>query len=127
MTEWVHQIQVRYGECDMQGVVFNANYLAYVDHALDLWFRDELGTNYQDRFDFMVKKVTLDWDSPARAHETLQVRPEITRWGRTSFDLTAWLSVGDRKVARADLVYVSITPGTHRPAEIPAEVRTALS
>ncbi len=29
----------------MQGVVFNANYMAYVDDAVDTWVRDELGTS----------------------------------------------------------------------------------
>ncbi len=27
------QVRVRFGECDMQGVVFNAHYLAYIDDA----------------------------------------------------------------------------------------------
>ena len=41
-----HSIRVRYGECDMQGVVFNAHYLAYVDDALEhrrLWLHGEIG------------------------------------------------------------------------------------
>jgi acyl-CoA thioesterase FadM len=29
-----HRLRVRYHECDPQGVVFNANYLAYFDIAL---------------------------------------------------------------------------------------------
>ena len=31
---FVHRLRVRYGECDAQGVVFNANYLMYFDVAL---------------------------------------------------------------------------------------------
>jgi len=41
---FVHELRVRYGECDPQGIVFNANYLLYfdVDHlvpdqAFRLW------------------------------------------------------------------------------------------
>ena len=35
---FVHEIRVRYGECDPQGIVFNANYLAYFDVAFtELW------------------------------------------------------------------------------------------
>ena len=40
---YVHRVRVRYGECDMQRVVFNANYLAYIDDATDTWFRETLG------------------------------------------------------------------------------------
>ena len=29
-----HRIRVRYSECDLQGVVFNANYLTYLDEAM---------------------------------------------------------------------------------------------
>jgi len=31
--QFVHELRVRYGECDPQGIVFNANYLAYIDPA----------------------------------------------------------------------------------------------
>ena len=35
---FVHRIRVRYGECDPQGIVFNANWLAYFDVVLtELW------------------------------------------------------------------------------------------
>ena len=33
-----HRLRVRYGECDAQGVVFNAPYLAWFDVAMtELW------------------------------------------------------------------------------------------
>ena len=34
-----HSIDVRWGEVDMQGVVFNAHYLAYIDDTLERWLR----------------------------------------------------------------------------------------
>jgi len=34
----VHRLRVRYSECDAQGVLFNAHYLAYIDHTItELW------------------------------------------------------------------------------------------
>ena len=38
-----HRLRVRYHECDPQGVVFNANYLAYFDIALTELWRDAVG------------------------------------------------------------------------------------
>src|ERR671910_1039928 len=32
-----HTLRIRYGECDMQGIVFNAHYLAYCDDAFGAW------------------------------------------------------------------------------------------
>src|SRR6266850_2032541 len=35
---FVHELRVRYGECDPQGIVFNANYLLYFDVVFtELW------------------------------------------------------------------------------------------
>ena len=33
-----HTVRVRYGECDLQGIVFNAHYLSYFDISItELW------------------------------------------------------------------------------------------
>lgn len=125
---FVHELRVRYGECDMQGVVFNANYLAYIDDALDLWFAAELGSSgFGDGFDCMVKKATLEWSSPARRGEVLRLAPRVTRWGTTSFDVEVDGSVGERPVVAATIVYVSVVPGGTEPCPVPDPVRAALS
>src|SRR5690606_13642628 len=53
---FVHRVRVRYGEVDMQQVVFNAHYLAYCDDPADLWFQ-AMGLDFGDGgWDVMVKK-----------------------------------------------------------------------
>ena len=39
-----HELRVRYGECDAQGIVFNANFLAYVDVVLTEIWRQSMGS-----------------------------------------------------------------------------------
>src|ERR1044072_7929986 len=40
-----HDLRVRYGECDPQGIVFNPNYLAYFDHTVtELWRASSIGS-----------------------------------------------------------------------------------
>src|ERR1700761_2088408 len=39
-----HELRIRYGECDAQGIVFNANFLAYVDVALTEIWRATMGS-----------------------------------------------------------------------------------
>ena len=117
------QIRVRYNECDVQGVVFNANYLVYVDETLDRWITDTLG---EDAIDVVVKKATVEWQSPARRGEVLDLVPAVTRWGTTSFDVTVAGSVDGRPVFTATLVYVHVVPGTRTPAPVPPAVRAAL-
>jgi len=117
------QIRVRYNECDVQGIVFNANYLVYVDETVDRWITDTIG---EDAIDMVVKRATVEWQSPARRGELLELVPAVTRWGATSFDVTVTGSVGDRPVFVATMLYVNVVPGTKTPARVPPEVRAAL-
>jgi acyl-CoA thioester hydrolase len=128
-TGFAHRVRVRYGDCDMQGVVFNANYFAYLDDAMDMWIQTELGPDYLQKFDYVVKKACLEWESPARAREVVEMRPEVTRWGRTSFNVSVALSVEERPVGVAEFVFISVEPGSHepKPVPIPDKVRDALS
>ena len=40
---YIHELRVRYGECDPQGIVFNANYLLYFDVAFTEMWRAAVG------------------------------------------------------------------------------------
>jgi acyl-CoA thioester hydrolase len=126
------QVRVRYGECDMQGVVFNAHYLAYCDDAVDTWFRQALpGELYAGAdgasFDFMVKTAAVTWYRGLRFGEIADLDCEVSRFGRTSFEVTVEGRVGADPSFTANLTYVSVEPGTHRPCPVPDHVRVALT
>ncbi len=120
-------LRIPYGDCDQQGVVFNAKYLAYVDDAVDVWWIDTLGDDYLDGWEPMVKKATVEWSSPARYRDVLELEPSVERWGRTSFEVRVDGRVGDRHVFTATLVYVAVAPRTHEPMAVPDDVRERLS
>jgi acyl-CoA thioester hydrolase len=122
-----HTVRVRYGECDMQGVVFNAHYLSFIDDAVEEFVRDRVGDYLAAGFDYMLKRITIEWISPARYTEDLSVAVDVARWGRTSFELHVAGAVHDRPVFRAEGVYVSTTPGAAVATPVPAEIRAALS
>jgi acyl-CoA thioester hydrolase len=126
MARFAHTIDVRYGECDQQGIVFNAAYMAYVDDAMDHWMRSLDGLGWVNSWDVMLKKATITWDSPARWTEQLSIDCAISRWGSTSFDVWFHLRVGDRPVADTVITYVSIEQGQSDPIETPQNVREAL-
>ena len=134
---YVHTLRVRYGECDMQRVVFNANYFVYCDDAVDTWTRfalaDELkksGTStdlHAIGFDFMLKTTQLTWHSPVKFGDTLDMKCEVSRWGNSSFDVAINGSVDGNSRFDAVITYVSVDPTSQRPAPIPAFVKDALS
>jgi len=71
---FVHTLRVRYSECDPQGVLFNANYLAYVDHTITELWRAAYG-GYQtmlDRgIDIVVAEANLRFLGAARFDELI--------------------------------------------------------
>jgi acyl-CoA thioester hydrolase len=124
---FTHDIKVRYGEVDLQGVVFNAHYLAYVDDCIDSWFRGLGVLGLDSGWDMMVKKATVEWIDSAGLNDVLTLSPRVSRWGRTSFDVTVDGAVGDRHVFVAEVLYVGVRAGTKDPVPTPPAVRDALS
>ena len=123
---YVHRIRVRYGECDMQRVVFNANYLAYCDDAVEMWLEHQDVHIHQYEWDFMLKKATVEWAGTATVHETLDIAVAATRWGNTSFDVTFEGSVDGRPVFTCVITYVGVQLGTRETMPPPDEVRALL-
>jgi acyl-CoA thioester hydrolase len=123
-----HQIAIRYGEVDHQGVVFNAHYLAYVDDVMDRWMR-QLDADFESLgWDFMVRHAEVDWLGGAGIGDILDFEAQVIRWGNTSFVVRhRGRVVGeDRLVFQADLTYVGVSPAGHEPLAAPAVVRRHL-
>jgi acyl-CoA thioester hydrolase len=84
---FTHQIRVRFAECDPQGVVFNAHYLAYFDIGITELWRAAFGS-YQtmiDRgVDMVVAEAQLSFSQPARFDDQLTLEVGVTKLGNTS-------------------------------------------
>lgn len=128
---FVHTIRVRYGEVDMQGIVFNAHWLAYFDDAITQYFR-HLGydpqTVFTDAggFDMVVVRTEIEWKDGAGFDEDVAIEVRPTRLGRASFDVGFEASVDGRSVCEATITYVSIRPGKRESVPIPDGLRTQL-
>ena len=120
-----HDIRVRYGDCDMQQVVFNAHYLAYCDDAVMCWFVARLGARMHE-FDCMLKTVNITWQRPLRVGETASLDCHVARWGNSSFDINIDGHVAGEPSFRTTITYVSTTPGAPKATPVPDWVKTAL-
>lgn len=133
---YVEQTRVRYHECDMQHVVFNANYWMYADDSVAQWIRAAIAAESgmdpahvdlaQVGFDFMLKSATGTWHAPARYGDTISAECSVTRWGNTSFDVLVSMTVHAQSVFDCTITYVSTTPGAPTPTPVPERVRKAL-
>ena len=80
---FVHQLRVRYHECDAQGIVFNAHHFAYFDVTLTELWREAFGSydawemwvERLGRLGLLVDYTRLWWDiRPHPRLGTLEVR-----------------------------------------------------
>jgi acyl-CoA thioester hydrolase len=84
---FVHKLRVRYGECDPQGIVFNANYLLYFDVAFTELWRAAVGPwqgLVERGVDAVVADASLSFRAPARFDEELELTARIARLGRSA-------------------------------------------
>ncbi|MBI1360214.1 MAG: YbgC/FadM family acyl-CoA thioesterase [Alphaproteobacteria bacterium] len=118
-------IRVRWADIDMQGIVFNPNYLVYADTAMTEYMR-AVGFPYPDALlpfgaDIFAVNSSVDFRVSARFDDLLDVGARIERIGRTSFRFRISVFRGDGMLADMHNTYVCATPGeTRRPLAVPA-------
>ena len=127
LSSYVHSIRVRYGEVDMQRVVFNSHYMAYCDDAVEQWLATRGVNVFEIGWDFMLKKVAIEWQGSATVHEVIDIAVEVARWGNTSFDVRFTGIVGERPVFTNTTTYVGVKLGTTETSPPPDEVKRILS
>jgi acyl-CoA thioester hydrolase len=119
---------VRFVECDQQGIVFNAHYLTWADEAVNTWWAAR-GLPWQalvERgMEYSVRASALDWVSPARYGDTVDVDVEVDRLGRSSLTLVFTVRVGERVCCTVTTTYVATVDG--RPAPWPDDVRARIA
>ncbi len=130
MRAFNHTLRVRYSECDPQGVVFNANYVAYFDVIITELWREALGS-YQDLVDagtdMVVAEVNVRFLGPAAFDDELEFEARLTRLGETAISTRIDASTDGRAVVEGHMRHVFIDPGTKAKRPIPGHVRDALA
>lgn len=132
-----HTLRVRWSEVDMQKIVFNGNYLNYVDVAIAEYWR-AIGLpyphGYVERYasDVYLRKANVDYLGSARYDDLLEVLVRVARLGRTSmtFLFEIWRAgpePSDNPLITAELVYVNADPESMRPSPLPDAVRDLIT
>jgi len=121
-------LRVRFAETDMQGIVFNGNYLTYTDTAVTEYFR-HLNYPYQelvkDGFDFVLAHISCDFRGAAYFDETLEVHTRVAELRTRSFVVEFEIYREGEAIAlfNATSIYVGIDPATKRPTPLPEKFR----
>ena len=125
-----HQIRVRYGECDPQGVVFNANWLAYFDVIITELWRTRIG-DYSDMIetgvDMVVGEAGVRFRGPARFDDVVDFELRVLKLGETSFSSGIDATVDGRTVVEGTMRHVFVETGTNTKRSMPGYIREALA
>jgi acyl-CoA thioester hydrolase len=120
---FTHRLDVRFRDCDAMGHVNNAVYLTYMEQARFKHWR-ALWHYAEDRFPdpgIILARAEVDYSSPARLGEQLDVRLSVASIGRTSFHYEYEIvSVEDgRLIANAKTVQVVYDYTKQTPVPVP--------
>jgi acyl-CoA thioester hydrolase len=126
---FVHGLRVRYGECDAQGVVFNANYFSYFDIAMTELWRAAIGSYdaMVDRgVDMVVAEAHARYLAPARFDDELDIAVTIERLGNTSTTTRHHVRRDGELLVDGSMRHVFVDAESLRKTPIPDWIREPL-
>jgi acyl-CoA thioester hydrolase len=123
-------LKVRYHECDQQGVVFNAHYLAYADMASFECVNTLFGSHgvlREQGVDLVVAESNVRYLAAGRFEDELAVDVFVERVGNTSLVLRYEMGRAGGPVAVVTNRYVWVDTRNLRPTAPPRQVRDAFA
>jgi acyl-CoA thioester hydrolase len=132
MPEFFWTVRVYYEDTDSAGVVYHSNYLKYMERARTEWLR-QAGFSQQSLAEdegivFVVAKMNIEFISPARIDEVLNVFSRITgiEGPRLKFEQSIHNEAG-QPLCRAGADIVCVDSTSFRPRRIPNTIKVKLS
>jgi acyl-CoA thioester hydrolase len=128
-SPFAHPLRVRYGECDPQGIVFNANYLLYFDVVFTELWRAAVGPwqeMVEHGIDAVVADASISFRAPARFDDELELRAQPTRLGTTSITTQIDVVREQAVLVTGTLRHVCVATDTWAKTDLPDWVREGL-
>jgi acyl-CoA thioester hydrolase len=129
-VSFVHELRVRYGECDPQGIVFNANYLLYFDVAFTEYWRERVGP-WDDMaelgVDAVVAEANLRFRAPARFDDILALEVTTEELGTTSTTTRVAVRRDGELLVECRLRHVFVDRQTWTKTQMPEAIRERLA
>ena len=124
-------VRVYYQDTDAGGVVFHAQYLAFMERARTELLnaaRIELARLAEEkRVLFLVYDLKVRYLQPAKLNELLTVSAEVAKMGRASLVFHQRVERGTQLLVEADVTVALVNRDSMRPARMPRELEQALT
>jgi acyl-CoA thioester hydrolase len=125
-------LRVYFEDTDAGGIVYHARFLAFAERARTEALRD-LGAPHQELVDrhgllFIVRRVKVDYLSPARLDDQLVVATRVTELRHVSVTLDQSVGGADGTMrAVLEVLLVCVRMSDNRPARAPKRWHDALT
>ncbi len=131
MPAFRHRLRVRFHECDPQGIVFNANYLAYADIAVTELYREAFGSwtvpMDEHGLDAVVAEANVRFRAPLRFDDEFDLVVTIPRVGETSTTTRVDMDRAGEITAEVELRHVYVDAQTRAKTPMPDAIRSVLA
>ena len=121
---------MRFHECDPQGIVFNANFLAYADIAITELYREAFGSwaeaMEKTGIDMVVAEANVRYLAPLQFDEEVDLVASVTRIGTTAVTTLVAVEREEATVAEVTLRHVVVDAETRAKTPIPDALRAGL-
>ena len=122
-------VRVYYQDTDAGGVVFHAQYLAFMERARTELL-NALGIDLAHLADvqrvlFLVYELKARYHAPARLNDMLSVSAEVVKMGRASLVFRHRVERGGELLVEADVTLALVDRDRMRPARMPEEIEQA--
>ena len=126
---FTHRVRVRYYECDPQGVVWNANFLNYLDIAHTELMREARGPYselIEAGIDVVMAEARLRFLVPAHFDDELDIDLDLPRVGTTGMTVRTIMRRDAAVLIEGEARYVYVESRSGEKTPIPEDVRSAL-
>jgi acyl-CoA thioester hydrolase len=131
VTEFLWPVRVYYEDTDSGGVVYYANYLKFMERARTEFLRAlgfEQDQLIRQGIMFAVHRTEIDYISPARFNDALQVSAKILQKKKVSLTFQQEVRKENGDVcSRGVIKIVCLDPESFKPVAMPADILEAVN
>lgn len=124
------KIRIYFEDTDAQGLVYNSNYLKYLERGRTEFLRN-LGYDQKkllkEGLIFVVKRVNLDFIKPAELDEVIEVKSKIKIVKKVSFTFIQEIFDSNQiKILDANVKCGCLEAKNMKPSKIPVELNQSM-
>ena len=130
MADHKFELSVYYEDTDLAGIVYNANYLKFIERARSEWVQalgiDQMRLKAEYGVVFAVRRIEADYLQAAKFGDRLQVRTRVLELTGARVRLEQKVERDTETLFTANVTLIALTEGG-KATRLPAEFRLKLN